>query len=257
MASTSAQLRAQITALKKQLAVYESVDADATVQTVHAALQKLMGDNEIRQKRLERLINEANPNPTQISTVGEDMGAAVAEAQSTGLTDEQVVQARDMFELYTHSVTGALDIANVTEVMFLMGQHMAADEISVLIDDFDENGDGQLGFPEFLVLYSRVLEEGSPPMVDLKAVSHYGVTALVRWVHHDGDEVAGDVRQIVFVRPTCGLPDVVPGGVGNWGARWLPATPGSSFCAQPTNRESVLHLYFVGGGQFWRADVRL
>merc|ERR1719201_2804389 len=94
-----------------------------------------------------------------------------------GLSDQQVRECREAFELfdtdgsgnidakeqllegfalYDEEETGKINFANLKRVAQELGESMGDDELQEMIDEADRDGDGEINEEEFLVMMKEV-----------------------------------------------------------------------------------------------------
>ncbi|XP_032822291.1 troponin C, slow skeletal and cardiac muscles-like [Petromyzon marinus] len=76
------------------------------------------------------------------------------------LTEEQRNEFKAAFEMVVQeSEDGRLSCRELESVMRMLGQSPSPEELAAMIDEFDENGTGTIGFEEFLEMMVRCMKE--------------------------------------------------------------------------------------------------
>merc|ERR1712072_289344 len=78
---------------------------------------------------------------------------------SMELTDSQVRECREAFELFDTDGSGNIDAKELKVAMRALGFEPKKDEIKKMVNDLDRDGDGTVDFPEFLAMVSGKLGE--------------------------------------------------------------------------------------------------
>lgn len=79
----------------------------------------------------------------------------------TGLTDDEIEEFREAFSLFDRDGDGSIPTAELGTVLRALGQNPSASELKQMINEVDQDGDGTVDFPEFLVLLVRKMKEAS------------------------------------------------------------------------------------------------
>lgn len=78
------------------------------------------------------------------------------------LTDAQVAEFKEVFALFDVDGNGSVSAGELGTVMRSLGQNPTEDEISKMVAEVDDDGSGNIEFPEFLVMMAkRIRESGS------------------------------------------------------------------------------------------------
>jgi hypothetical protein len=122
----------------------------------------------------------------------------LGEAVSQGVSLEAADRAHEIFILYDVNGSGSIDAEELTEAMKFLGQDCDSERIAGLFAEHDVTGSGELGLEPFLLLYAQLLEAASDELaeekgIELGVVSLYGLKALMRWIHDDGELVGSDI----------------------------------------------------------------
>lgn len=80
---------------------------------------------------------------------------------SEQLTEEQITEIRDTFNLFDKDKDGAISIKEMAMIMKSLGQNPTEMELQEIISDMDTNGNGVLEFEEFSRLMSKKVKESS------------------------------------------------------------------------------------------------
>ena len=74
------------------------------------------------------------------------------EADKTELTEEQVAEFREAFNLFDLDGGGDIDARELGTVMRSLGQNPSDEELAAMIAEVDEDGSGNIEFEEFCTL---------------------------------------------------------------------------------------------------------
>merc|ERR1712182_51385 len=73
-----------------------------------------------------------------------------APAKPKGLTDDQIQEIREAFDLFDTDGSGTIDAKELKVAMRALGLDAKKDEIRRMINDIDKDGSGTIDFNEFL-----------------------------------------------------------------------------------------------------------
>merc|ERR1711865_821060 len=76
-------------------------------------------------------------------------GAAKKKAKG-GLTEEQIEEIREAFNLFDADNSGAIDVRELKAAMRALGFEVKKEELKKMISDIDNDGNGSIEFQEFL-----------------------------------------------------------------------------------------------------------
>jgi centrin-1 len=76
--------------------------------------------------------------------------AASRKTKKPGLTEEQVEEIREAFNLFDTDHSGSIDYRELKAAMRALGFEVKKEELRKMITDIDADGSGQIEFPEFL-----------------------------------------------------------------------------------------------------------
>eukprot|EP00967_Tisochrysis_lutea_P075947 scaffold102533_cov30-Tisochrysis_lutea.AAC.1 len=76
--------------------------------------------------------------------------AASRKSKKPGLTEEQVEEIREAFNLFDTDHSGSIDYRELKAAMRALGFEVKKEELRKMITDIDADGSGQIEFPEFL-----------------------------------------------------------------------------------------------------------
>eukprot|EP00761_Pharyngomonas_kirbyi_P003511 gb/GECH01003515.1/.p1 GENE.gb/GECH01003515.1/~~gb/GECH01003515.1/.p1 ORF type:complete len:152 (+),score=58.33 gb/GECH01003515.1/:1-456(+) len=79
-------------------------------------------------------------------------------SQQPDLTDEQVKEFRQAFDLFDKNGDGRISSSELRKVMESIGLNPKTEELNDMIKEVDIDGNGMIEFQEFLVLMSRKLK---------------------------------------------------------------------------------------------------
>merc|ERR1712131_100622 len=76
-----------------------------------------------------------------------------------GLEEEQVKSLKRTFDQFDKDRLGAISVGTVDTILKMMGMHVSSADLDNVIEEIDEDGSGQLEFPEFIQLAAKFLVE--------------------------------------------------------------------------------------------------
>merc|ERR1711918_300627 len=85
-------------------------------------------------------------------------GAAKKKAKG-GLTEEQIEEIREAFNLFDADNSGAIDVRELKAAMRALGFEVKKEELKKMISDFDNDGNGSIEFAEFLEMMTGKMGE--------------------------------------------------------------------------------------------------
>merc|ERR1712010_422129 len=77
----------------------------------------------------------------------------------SGLSEEQVEEIREAFNLFDADQSGAIDIRELEAAMRALGFEIKKEELKKMIADIDSSGDGDIDFGEFLEMMTGKMGE--------------------------------------------------------------------------------------------------
>lgn len=194
------RLQAELERVSARLnAVENPPEGELTLASLAAKMEglslKMEKQGEQFEAKLEEMLGEGgsrNPPPSALA-----MGETMRDMEDLGMTDAQLLQAKELFDVYDTDSTGTIDTSKLINLLRLLGENPAPEDVDGMIAAVDKNQNGDMTLSEFLSVYAQTVKaqaqsEHVAPY-DIAAVSFYGVGALVRWVKHDGDRVGGAV----------------------------------------------------------------
>merc|ERR1711918_155218 len=76
-----------------------------------------------------------------------------------GLTEEQMDEIREAFNLFDGDQSGAIDVRELKAAMRALGFEVKNEELKKMVSDVDNDGNGTIEFAEFLEMMTGVAEE--------------------------------------------------------------------------------------------------
>merc|ERR1711985_172191 len=76
------------------------------------------------------------------------MGSSSAQMAKHGLTQDQVEEIKEAFDLFDTDGSGSIDVNELKVAMKALGMDAKSEEIRKLINDIDSDGDGTIDFGE-------------------------------------------------------------------------------------------------------------
>merc|ERR1712137_833446 len=80
-------------------------------------------------------------------------------AQKGGLSEEQIEEIREAFNLFDTDHSGSIDYRELKAAMRALGFEVKKDELRKMITDIDADGSDQIEFPEFLEMMTGKMGE--------------------------------------------------------------------------------------------------
>jgi len=85
--------------------------------------------------------------------------AGSRKTKKPGLTEEQVEEIREAFNLFDTDHSGSIDYRELKAAMRALGFEVKKEELRKMITDIDADGSGQIEFPEFLEMMTGKMGE--------------------------------------------------------------------------------------------------
>ena len=73
--------------------------------------------------------------------------------------DQQVKSLKRTFDQFDKEKQGAISVGTVETILKMMGMHVSSKDLEDIIQEIDEDGSGELEFPEFIQLAAKFLIE--------------------------------------------------------------------------------------------------
>merc|ERR1711990_200188 len=86
-------------------------------------------------------------------------GAAAKKKAKGGLSEEQIEEIREAFNLFDADNSGAIDIRELKAAMRALGFEVKKEELKKMISDIDNDGNGDIDFGEFLEMMTGKMGE--------------------------------------------------------------------------------------------------
>eukprot|EP01043_Picozoa_sp_COSAG02_P002249 COSAG02_NODE_51_length_44689_cov_29.477361_21_plen_556_part_00 len=210
MQAENRRLKASLNEAEARLRAIENPDGELTLASLAAKLESMSSKMDEQTERFEARIEELlgkdgarGPPPSAVP-----LAETLYEMEGVGMTEDQVREAKELFDLYDEDASGTIDADELINVLRLLGENPSITEVDAMIKEVDKNQNGDLNLNEFLTVYYQTVqkqaeESGIDPSSSttsaasdrrkLADISFYGVGALMRWVKHDGHKVGGDV----------------------------------------------------------------
>merc|ERR1712166_619901 len=106
-------------------------------------------------------------------------GAAKKKAKG-GLTEEQIEEIREAFNLFDADNSGAIDVRELKAAMRALGFEVKKEELKKMISDIDNDGNGSIEFQEFLEMMTGKMGERTPVRTSRRCSSCSMTTTLAR-----------------------------------------------------------------------------
>ena len=79
--------------------------------------------------------------------------------QGPGLSKEQIADFREAFSLFDFDENGSISAKELGEVLKALGQNPSMNELSDMINEVDQDGNGTVEFAEFVILMTNKVKE--------------------------------------------------------------------------------------------------
>merc|ERR1712171_23111 len=127
------------------------------------------------------------------------MGVLHSSMAKHGLTQDQVEEIKEAFDLFDTDGSGSIDVNELKVAMKALGMDAKSEEIRKLINDIDSDGDGTIDFDEFLAMMTA-RKQGEDTREDLlKVFKLFGenmtddeLKEMMDWADKDGDGVLNE-----------------------------------------------------------------
>lgn len=107
----------------------------------------------------------------------------MATEQQEDLSNNQIDEFREAFEMFDKDGDGTISPAELEAVMNSIGMQPTAEEIAEMIADVDEDQSGSIDFDEFLVMMKTRMDENDPELELKEAFKVFDVDGdgLIHW----------------------------------------------------------------------------
>merc|ERR1711885_98860 len=92
-------------------------------------------------------------------------GAAKKKSKG-GLSEEQIEEIREAFNLFDADNSGAIDVRELKAAMRALGFEVKKEELKKMIADIDNDGNGDIDFQEFLEMMTGKMGEKDSKLFD-------------------------------------------------------------------------------------------
>merc|ERR1712073_188514 len=106
------------------------------------------------------------PGPASNSSGMDSVGSSrrssahsMPDVDRCGLEEEQVKSLKRTFDQFDKEKQGAISVGTVETILKMMGMHVSSKDLEDIIQEIDEDGSGELEFPEFIQLAAKFLIE--------------------------------------------------------------------------------------------------
>merc|ERR1712146_496642 len=87
------------------------------------------------------------------------MPSAKSKKKKGGLTEEQLDEIREAFNLFDGDASGAIDVRELKAAMRALGFEVKNEELKKMVSDVDNDGNGTIEFAEFLEMITGKMGE--------------------------------------------------------------------------------------------------
>merc|ERR1711968_295748 len=134
-------------------------------------------------------------DPTNMSRRG-----AAKKKSKGGLTEEQIEEIREAFNLFDADNSGAIDVRELKAAMRALGFEVKKEELKKMISDIDNDGNGSIEFAEFLqMMTGKMGEKDSREDIEkvFKLFDDEELQDMINQADRDGD---GEINLDEFYR---------------------------------------------------------
>merc|ERR1712010_409251 len=89
-------------------------------------------------------------------------------AKRGGLTDEQMDEVREAFNLFDNDQSGAIDVRELNAAMRALGFEVKKEELKKMISDIDNDGNGAIEFGEFIEKVFKLFDDDNTGKISLR-----------------------------------------------------------------------------------------
>merc|ERR1712072_1649376 len=114
------------------------------------------------------------------------------------LTEEQVDEVREAFELFDIDHSGAIDVRELKAAIRALGMDVSPDELKKMVSDVDKDGNGTIEFPEFLGMMTEKMA---------RTASEEEIAKCFKLFDHDATGMI-TLKNLVHARSILGMGDV-------------------------------------------------
>jgi len=95
-----------------------------------------------------KLLNVSNFNDTNTNT--KDLEAGTSRRTTAGLSEQVLLET---FQFYDADGSGAIDVEELKAMMATLGHDLSDEQLSIMINDVDKDGNGLIDYREFVALF--------------------------------------------------------------------------------------------------------
>lgn len=95
-------------------------------------------------------------------TIDLDEFQSIVDKMNAKITMTLEQQLQEMFELYDEDGSGAIDKAELAQLMATLGYDLTDEELSAMIAEVDADGDGDIDYNEFLAMFEGMEAKEKP-----------------------------------------------------------------------------------------------
>merc|ERR1712202_114826 len=122
-------------------------------------------------------------------------GAAGRKKAKGGLSEEQIEEIREAFNLFDADASGMIDVRELKAAMRALGFEVKKEELKKMISDIDNDGNGSIEFGEFLeMMTGKMGEKDTRENIDEEELQD-----MINQADRDGD---GEINIDEFYRIT-------------------------------------------------------
>lgn len=102
-------------------------------------------------------------------TSSEEAAAAAAASRHSylKLSDEQIFQLRDAFQLFDQDSSGTIETTELQAVLGALGMNLSQQEIEEMVAEVDGDGSGSINFPEFVLMMADRMQPKDKVMTEM------------------------------------------------------------------------------------------
>merc|ERR1712072_193983 len=114
------------------------------------------------------------------------------------LTEEQVEECREAFEMFDIDGSGAIDVRELKAAIKALGMDVSAEELKKMVSDVDKDGNGTIEFPEFLSMMTAKMSN---------TATDEEIAKCFKLFDHDATGMI-TLKNLVHARSILGMDDV-------------------------------------------------
>merc|ERR1712022_42532 len=111
------------------------------------------------------------------------------------LSDEQMDEIREAFNLFDNDASGAIDVRELKAAMRALGFEVKNEELKKMVSDVDNDGNGTIEFAEFLAMMTGKMGEKDFKLFDSDSTNKITFSNLARVAEELGETIDDEELQ--------------------------------------------------------------